>query len=335
MAKGVTGADIFGGMFRNIPEYEKDAGINAASHAEQKTPAQLRNAKDAEQKEYRVIERSRLKPFHNHPFRVTENEEMQELAESIRNYGVIEPVLVRPDPGTEGEYEIISGHRRNYAAGLAGLTEIPVHIKELNDDEAAVQMVDANNKREFLLPSEKAWAYRIKADALRRQGKRSDLISVEEIQSAEQMQEVGRKNGDCIRTVQRYIRLTCLLEELLKLVDEEKLSIGSGYSISFFSRAEQGYIAEYYRKHQLLPDKAQTAAMMELQKKGKLDAAAVERIMEKRKKKEKPVRQNITLPNRSLKKYFPENATKEYMEQVIFQLLERWAEEKGGKDDEN
>lgn len=320
MAKNVTNADIFGGMFQNIPAYE-------AREEEKKV-----TANEQSKSSWVMVKRSSLhafSSFYGHPFRVMEDEKMLELSDSIRELGVLEPLLIRPDKDKPGEYEIIAGHRRNYAAGLAGLTEVPAYIKEIDDDEAAVIMVDTNNRREMLLPSEKAWAYRTKAEALRRQGKRTDLLRNEEMKDAAKdnggMNVVGEKNGDGVRTVQRYIRLTYLIPELLDIVDEEKMTVGIGYLLSFFEKEEQEHIFEYYKEHHILPDKAQLAAMGDLREQGKLDEAAVDRIMSKREKAEKPVKKNITLKDSSLRQYFPVEATTDYIEQVILQLLDEWA----------
>lgn len=315
MAKNVTSADIFGGMFQNIPAYEN-----------------TRKSEEKEQKDTSpviMMKRSCLhdfSSFYGHPYRVVEDDKMLELAESIRDVGILEPLQVRPDKENPGKYEIIAGHRRNYAAGLAGLDEVPVYIKDIDDNAAAVIMVDSNNRREMLLPSEKAWAYRTKAEALRRQGKRTDLLPGEE-QDSHGMHSVGEKNGDGVRTVQRYIRLTYLIPELLELVDKEKLPIVSGYLLSFFEKEEQGYVLAYYEKHQLLPDKSQLTAMGALREQGMLDAAAVDRIMSKREKTEKPLKKKtgVTLKNSCLRQYFPREATADYMEKIILELLEEWA----------
>lgn len=311
MAKNVTSADIFGGMFNNIPFESVRAGSERDSGSEAV-----------------MVKRETLhefSSFYGHPYRVIEDDRMYELADSIREAGIIEPLRIRPDKEKTGEYEIIAGHRRNYAAGLAGLTEVPAYILDLDDDAAAVMMVDSNNRREVELPSERAWAYRTKAEALRHQGKRTDL---EQAPDAGGMSAVGEKNGDGARTVQRYIRLTYLIKEFLDLVDEGKMAIGTGYLLSFFNSEEQGNIERYCREHQVLPDKAQIAAMSDVRAAGKLDADAVARIMSKREKAEKPVKKNITLKDARIRQYFPENATSDYMEQVILQLLEKWSEEK-------
>lgn len=328
MAKSVTSEDIFGGMFQGIPGYSSDSRTVTKGEPMEEEDIVSKAGK----KEAMVIKRSQLHPFRSHPFRVIEDEQMKELARSIQMYGIQEPILIRPDKEKIGEYEIISGHRRNHAAGLAGLEEVPVRIEELDDDDAAILMVDSNNKREALLPSEKAWAYRIKAEALRHQGKRKDLMPEEEAEKPDGMKAVSEKDGDSIRTIQRYIRLTYLNRELLELVDAGEMTVGIGYHLSFFNGIEQGYLTDYYREHQILPDKAQIAAMAEVRDRGKLDAAAVARIMSKREKAERPEKKNVILKDSRLKQYFPQDATKEYMENIILELLEQWSGRKGTDD---
>ena len=304
MAKNVGNEDIFGGMFRDYGDR------TAHTETEKQT--------DTEQK----IDRERLHPFKGHPFRVLEDEQMVQLADSIKQYGIQEPILVRPLKDNPEEYEIISGHRRNYAAGMAGVEQVPVHIRELDDDTATVLMVDANNKREVLLPSEKAWAYRMKADALRHQGKRNDLQQNEDDLG---MKAVGKKNGDSVRTVQRYIRLTYLSKELLQYVDEERLTVKTGYTISFLNCDIQDYLVSYYQEKHILPDDSQAKAMQAEQESGMLDVAAVERIMSKRLKEKKPARANVTLKESRLRQYFPEGMSSKEMEEVIIDLLEKYA----------
>ncbi|MBO5486320.1 MAG: ParB/RepB/Spo0J family partition protein [Eubacterium sp.] len=325
MAKNVTGADIFGGMFQNIPSYESDKNKKADISGKNISSDKC-NASDVV-----MVERSCLHSFHTfygHPFRVTEDFAMEELAASIRDYGIMEPILVRREKGKMGEYEIISGHRRNHAAGLAGLTEVPVHIEDLSDREAAEIMVDSNNKRDFIRASEKAWAYRTKAEAARQQGKRTDLQTDTEEDMEDEaeggMKSVGDKNGDSVRTVRRYIRLTYLVNELLDLVDEEKLPLGTGYIISFFNSSEQECILDYYHSYHLLPDVSQAKKMLECHKTEGLDSVAVERIMVKE-KVTKPVKKYITIKQERLRKYFSQEATPEYMENIIMELLEKWA----------
>lgn len=330
MAKHVTGADIFGGMFQNIPGYErgrKEGADPSGKHG---------GAGGGGDSGIALVDRGCLNPFHSfygHPFRVEEDFAMEELAESIRELGIMEPILVRPEKGERGGYEIISGHRRNHAAGLAQLKEVPVRIMELSDEEAAEIMVDSNNKREHILPSEKAWAYRTKAEAARRQGRRTDLQADagEGLEGglAKGMDSVGGKNGDSVQTVRRYIRLTYLLKELLELVDEGRIPLGTGYALSFLNGQEQECILDYYHARRILPDASQAKQLLECRKEQGLDAVAVERIMAGA-GTEKTAKTRITIKQERLREYFPEEATPEYMESVILELLEKWRRENQG-----
>ncbi|RGX94948.1 ParB/RepB/Spo0J family partition protein [Roseburia sp. OF03-24] len=327
MAKNVSSADIFGGMFQNLPDY---TSRRENTLTERKEPGR----QTEKQSGVAMIRREQLKAFHEHPYRVDEDQAMKDLAESIRTYGVREPILVRPVSGKEDEYEIISGHRRNHAAGMAGLKEVPVHIEELDDDTVAILMVDSNNKRETLLPSEKAWAYRIKAEAMRHQGKRNDLMTEDDMAQEKEpggMKKVGEKNGDSERTVRRYIRLTYLRKELLNLVDESKLSVGAGYIISFFNREEQQCVWEYYQKNNRLPDTGKLEKMMQLHKSGTWNQEEIDNIMNRQPKKENVAKKGITIKKEKIKSFFPEDATDEYVESVIMELLEIWAEKQGQK----
>lgn len=303
MAKNVTSTDIFNGMFARLPAREETGQIKE---------------KVAEQPE--TIALNRLHPFKNHPFRVTEDEQMDELVESIRQYGIQEPVLVRPEPKQDG-YEIISGHRRCHAAGMAGLIEVPVKIKEMSDSLATVLMVDSNNKREALLPSEKAWAYRMKAEALKCQGKRNDLA--EGMDGPSGMDAVAGNGNGSVRTVQRYIRLTYLEEELLQLCDAGKLSVGLGYALSYFSTEEQNAILSFYRTCGKLPDAKQIEMLRDWKKQGTLTLETIGDVLGT--KKQAAVSRTVTVKEKCLGRYFPADATKEYMESVILELLEEWA----------
>lgn len=307
MAKNVTSADIFNGMFARLPAQGEVGQINEKAAGQ---PA--------------AIALNRLNPFKNHPFRVTEDEQMEELVESIRQYGIQEPVLVRPNQ-EQGGYEIISGHRRCHAAGMAGLTEVPVQIKELPDSLATVLMVDSNNKREALLPSEKAWAYRMKAEALKRQGKRNDLAGGADGPSG--MDAVAGNRGGSVRTVQRYIRLTYLVEGLLQLCDAGKLSVGLGYALSYFSIEEQNLILSFYQTSGKLPDAKQIEKLRDWKKQEALTMETVGAVFGA--KKQGTVSRTVTVKEKCLGRYFPADATKEYMESVILELLEEWARKQG------
>lgn len=300
MAKNVTGADMLGGMFAKVEPLENNQQMK------EKLPEK--------------VLRTKLHPFRNHPFRVVEDEQMEELAESIKKYGIQEPILVRPDEA--GGYEIVSGHRRCHAAAMAGMEEVPVHIREMSDSLATVLMVDSNNKREVLLPSEKAWAYRMKADALKCQGRRNDLMAGKDAVDGMAAVAGNGTAGESVRTVERYIRLTYLMEELLQLCDSGKISIGVGYTLSYFSKEEQMLVVSQYKNTGKLPDAGKMKTLNELRKQGELTGTAVQQVFEEKEKK--PVR-NVTMKEKCLNRYFPADATKEYMENVIVELLEQWA----------
>ncbi|MGN0141519.1 MAG: ParB/RepB/Spo0J family partition protein [Roseburia sp.] len=301
MARAITSEDIFGGMFQGYEEKPAD------KEKKQSTDPVVK------------VRCDKLHQFKGHPFRVVDDESMAALVDSIKQYGIQEPLLVRPDQSHPGEYEIISGHRRNHAAGLAGLNEVPVYICDMDDDTATVIMVDANIKREEILPSEKAFAYRMKADAMRHQGKRNDLI---EESPADGIKEVGEKNGDSVRTVQRYIRLTYLEKELLDLVDAGKLQIGVAYTISFFSCENQRTLVEYYEKYHKIPDKSQIEKLAEYAKNGLLSEQVILGTLPQPKVKQ----ESVTLKGNRIKKYFPEGTTSAEMERLIISLLEDYVQ---------
>lgn len=262
-----------------------------------------------------------LYDFENHPFRVIEDEKMHELAESIKEYGVQEPLLVRPRKNGLPGYEIISGHRREHAAILAGLTEVPVTIKDMDDDLATIIMVDSNNKREELLISEKAKAYRMKAEALNHQGKRNDLVS-EEDKTAHSADTIGASNGESARTIQRYVRMSYLVQELLDLADSGKLSMATGIELSYLSETEQDLIVRYYNKNKKLPSTDQAKALRAYSADGEL----TEDIVEENLTVVKTPKVKVTLNSNKLYKYFPKNTSQEEMEDIILRLLQEYAD---------
>ena len=251
---------------------------------------------------------SKLHPFHHHPFRVLDDEKMMETVRSVRQYGVLLPGLVRQ--GQNGEYEIISGHRRKRASELAGCDDMPVIIRNLSDDEATVIMVDSNIQRDDLLPSEKAWAYRMKLEALSHQGAKGEKYTADVI---------GDAAGESGRTVQRYIRLTYLKEELLEYIDQKKLPMMVGESLSFLTSEEQGWILKIIDAQSIFPSKSDA----ELLKKESEDKILTEqKVLNLLLKEEKP--RNITIPAKRIRDYFPQNYTRKEIETVIFELLESW-----------
>lgn len=254
-----------------------------------------------------------LHPFKGHPFKVLDDDKMMETVESIKNYGVLNPGLVRPRK--EGGYEIVAGHRRKRGCELAQIDVMPVIIREYTDDEAVVVMVDTNIQRENLLPSEKAFAYKMKMDALKHQGVK-DANGKEE----ETAQLVGEKAGDSGRTVQRYIRLTYLLKELLELVDNKKLSFICAVSVSYLLKEEQKWVFRCIKEKNISMTSEMAGNLKRYSKEGKLTQLAVELILSQGKKEVK----KLSLSERKLRQYFPKEYSKSKMEEIIFQLLEQW-----------
>mgnify|MGYP000973837946 CR=1 FL=1 len=264
------------------------------------------------------IRLSDLYSFRNHPFQVRDDEEMAKLADSIRENGVLVPIIARPR--SEGGYEIISGHRRKHASELAGLDTIPAIVKNYGNDEATVIMVDSNLQRENLLPSERAKAYKMKLEAMKRQGKRTDLTSCQLGTKLRADVRLAQNTNDSARTIQRYIRLTELISDLLKLVDEKKFSFNSAVEISYLNHEEQNQLLENMQENGCAPSVKQARRLKQLSQTGELDASAINAIMLEN--KEEPVK--VTLPGQKLKEYFPADYTPAQMEDVILKLLKRW-----------
>lgn len=262
---------------------------------------------------------SDLLPFHNHPFKVLDDEKMQETVESIREKGVLNPAIARPLK--EGGYEIISGHRRKRACEILGMETMPVLVKELDDDDAAVIMVDSNIQREVLAPSEKAKAYRIKYEAMLHQGKRTDLEDNETVNTAD---KVGETAGDSGRTVQRYRRLAYLNDTLLGMVDDKILTFKAGVLLAYLTEEEQEWIVSLYQSKEQIPSPEQAKRIKAYHDESKLTEELLAEIMEPKKAFSKP---KIVLNSKKLSEYFPEDSTEEEMEKVIFELLEQWKKE--------
>ncbi len=268
-----------------------------------------------------------LHPFPNHPFQVRDDAEMEETTRSIAARGVLVPILVRPRP--KGGYEIVSGHRRLHASGLAGLKEIPAIVRDMNDDDAAIIMVDSNLQREHILPSEKAFAYKMKLDALKRQGQRTDLTSTQFAQKLS-VQIVGDDAGISKDQVRRYIRLTHLVLPILDMVDEGNFAFNAAVEISYLPEEHQEVLLEAMDYAQASPSLAQARRIRAFSASGKLDSNVVEAILSE----EKPLERKVTLRNDKLKKYFPPSYTPLQMEKVITQLLENWSrQQQRGRDD--
>ena len=271
------------------------------------------------------IEISKIHPFKNHPFKVLDDEKMQDLVESVRINGVLTPVLLRMDDNEE--YEMVSGHRRMHAAQLAGLTTIPAIVRELSDDDAIVTMVDANIQREELLPSEKAFAYKMKLDAMKRQGIRTDLTCVQnEHKSGKKSRELlGEQVGISSVQVTRYIRLTELIPELLDLVDNKKLQFTVAVDISYIDKEVQGWIYEYICDTGFIKPK-QIAALRNQLNDGPINQIQMLSIFNNCVMAKK-VSRSLTFSEKKLTKYFPDDYTAKDMEQVIESLLEKWMQE--------
>ncbi len=267
----------------------------------------------------------KLYPFNVHPFKVLDDEKMQETVESIREHGVICPLIVRP--GKEDGYEIIAGHRRKRACELLGLEMIPCFIRDLTDEEATITMVDSNIQREELLFSEKAFAYKMKLDAVRKQGQRRDLTSRQVVGKLEAADEVGEKSGESGRQIQRFIRLTFLIKPLLDYVDEKRIPFNAGIELSYLKPEEQEQIYQTIERLCVFPSLAQAKRLKELSREGKLDENGIEIVLSD----EKPVALAVRLQRKKLNEYFPADYSAEQMEATIYALLERWRFEQGNR----
>lgn len=262
-------------------------------------------------------------PFENHPFKVLDDERMEELTESIRANGILTPVLVRPDD--EGTYEMISGHRRLRAAKRAGLRKIPAIIKEMTDDEATIAMVDGNIQREEILPSEKAFAFKMKLDAIKRQGKRSDLTSAHNERRLEAADIVGEESGCSHAQVRRYVRLTELIPKLLDMVDEKRLALAMAVELSYFNRNVQQWLYEYIKENGMIKQEQIMELRQYREDKSMTQEQLIGILVKSRSTTEK--RKKITITERKLNKYFPAYYSQTEIERVIVGLLEQWKAE--------
>ena len=260
-----------------------------------------------------------LHPFQNHPFKVLDDEAMQRTVESVARYGVLAPAIARPRP--EGGYEIISGHRRLHAAELAGQKTIPVIVRNMDDDAAVIAMVDANLQRETILPSERAFAYKMKLEAMKHQGQRTDLTSAQVGQKSWAVNQVAEQSGDSRVQVQRFIRLTELIPELLDMVDQKQLSFNPAVELSYLSHSEQRELLDAMDYAQSTPSLSQAQRLKKLSQEGTLNLDAMRTIMSEIKK---PELGNVTLKDATLRKYFPRSYTPRQMQETIIKLLEQW-----------
>ena len=263
-----------------------------------------------------------LHPFVNHPFKVQDDEAMAETVESISQRGVLSPLIARPR--AEGGYEIISGHRRQYAAKKAGLDTVPVIVRNMTDDDAIILLVDSNIQRENILPSERAFAFKMKMDAIKRQGARSDLTSAQ-VAPKLSSEKIGEDSGMSKDTVKRYIRLTNLIPKLLELVDDKKISFTPAVELSYLDAKQQCDFMEVMDTTQNAPSLSQAQRIKKLAQQGKFSYDAVYDIMNEVKKSELDT---VTIKNETLRKYFPRSYTPRQMEEKIIQLLEAWQQQR-------
>ena len=261
-----------------------------------------------------------LFPFKDHPFKVLDDEAMQRTVESVAQYGVLAPLIARPR--AEGGYEIISGHRRQHAAELAGLETLPVIVREMSDDAAVILMVDSNLQRENILPSERAFAYKMKLEAIKKQGARSDLTSGQVVQKSKlSIEQVAEGTGEGYKTVQRFIRLTNLVPELLDMVDEKKIAFNPAVELSYLDEAQQRDFLEAMNDTQNFPSLSQAQRLKKMAQNGQFSYDVAFAIMEEAKKDELD---KVVIKNDTLKKYFPRSYTPKQMEDTIIKLLEQW-----------
>ena len=263
--------------------------------------------------EIRIAE---LHPFRNHPFYVKNDDSMQALCESIREYGVLSPLLARP---TGEGYEIVSGHRRRSAAMKQGLEKLPVLVREMSDDEAIILMVDSNIQRENLLPSEKAFAYKMKFDALKHQGQRTSGQFVPNSDSNRTMAKIGEEKGESYKTVQRYIRLTNLAKPILDLVDEGRIAFSPGVELSYLTKLEQAELWDIMQSEDCTPSLSQAVRLKKLSQIGQLDPEKILEIMSEEKANQK---ERVRIEVSQIRKYFPKSYTSHQMEEKILQMLE-------------
>ena len=260
-----------------------------------------------------------LFPFKNHPFKVLDDESMQRTVESVEQYGVLSPLIARPRP--EGGYEIISGHRRQHAAQLAGLETLPVIVRNMDDDAAVLLMVDSNLQRENILPSERAFAYKMKLEALKNQGARSDLTSTQLVSKLRSNEQLGAENNQSRETVRRFIRLTNLVPELLDMVDEKKIAFNPAVELSYLDESQQRVFLEAMNDTQNAPSLSQAQRLKRLAQEGHFSYDVAFAVMGEEKKDELD---KVVIKNDTLRKYFPRSFTPKQMEDTIIKLLDQW-----------
>lgn len=275
---------------------------------------------EAKREKVQMIPLSELHPFRNHPFKVKDDEAMANTVDSVRQYGVLVPAIARPLES--GGYELVSGHRRHRASELAGLTEMSVIVRDLDDDAATIIMVDSNLQRETLLPSERAFAYKMKLEAIKHQGMRSDLTSGQLGQKFRCSAElVANQAGDSYKQVQRFIRLTALIPDLLNLVDEKKVAFNPAVELSYLKTEEQVLLLDAMESEQTTPSLSQAQRLKKFSQEGKLSVDVMRAIMSEEKK---PEMDKVIFTSARLRQYFPKSYTPQQMENTILRLLEQW-----------
>ena len=275
------------------------------------------NRQDAGLEKIREIPLDQLIPFKDHPFKVIDDESMMDTVQSIREHGILLPLIARPMP--DGKYEIVSGHRRSHAGKLAGLETVPVIVRELDDDAAVILMVDSNLQRENILPSERAFAFKMKLEAMKHQGQRNDLSLCQVGTRSRADEKLAQSVNESARTIQRYIRLTELLPELLDLVDERKFAFNSAVEVSYLNPEEQGWLAETIDSEQSTPSLSQAQRLKRFSQDGKLTEDMVLAIMSEQKK---PETERVVLQSRQISQYFSPSATPKEMETSILSMLD-------------
>ena len=279
----------------------------------------FQNDEQRNSEEIKPVPISELKPFEQQPFKVLLDESMDELVDSIKQSGVLTPVIARPHK--DGGYEILSGHRRVKACELAGITEIPVVVKNLDDDTATILLVDSNLQREHILPSEKAFAYQMKLEAMKRKSGRPSKDNPRQIVgNFESADVLGESVGESGRQIQRYIRLTNLIDPILQMVDDNQIAMNAAVELSYLGSKEQAAVMQSIEKEDTSPSIAQAKKIRKFHQDGKLNEAVIDSIM----MEQKPETIKITLGEDKLKKYFPKSYTKAKMEEIILKLLDKW-----------
>ena len=274
---------------------------------------------DAQREKVQNIPLGELHPFRNHPFKVKDDAAMQDTVDSVREYGVLVPAIARPDP--DGGYELIAGHRRHYASELAGKETMPVIVRDLDDDAATIIMVDSNLQREGLLPSERAFAYKMKLEALKHQGARTDLTSSQVGTRLRADELIAQQSGESRNQIQRFIRLTELIPTLLDMVDERKIALNPAVELSYLKKEEQTLLLEAMDSEQATPSLSQAQRLKKFSQQKMLSLDVMRAVMSEEKKTDLD---RVTLKNETLRKYFPKSYTPKQMEDTIIKLLEGW-----------